>query len=380
MAPTARQRFTLLYAGVFVASAVALLVLTIALSSVRVTRPAAGQDAPGAPTDPRVAQLQAQLGEVEAAQSSRLVTGALVALAVMLVASVFLGRVLAGRVLRPLRTITAATRRISAENLHERLAVPGPDDEVKELADTVDGLLERLEAAFAAQRRFVANASHELRTPLTTMRASIDVAAAKPDPPAAILALADRLRVELDRVDDLLEGVARTRPRPARRPRPAGRRAAGGGRGRGARRAADRIAERGLAVESDPAPAWARGSPVLLARMVENLVDNAVAHNHDGGWVRIGTAATTTAAGATARLVVESSGDVLDAGQVARLGRPFTRLVADRTGSDGGRGLGLSIVAAVVEAHGGLLDLGARRDGGLRVEVVLPAAREPEAG
>ena len=125
----------------------------------------------------------------------------------MTVVSAVLGWIVAGRVLRPLRQITAATRRISADNLHERLAMPGPGDELKDLADTIDGLLERLEGAFAAQRRFVANASHELRTPLATMRASLDVAVAKPEPvPAQTVALAGRLRTELDRVDRLLEG------------------------------------------------------------------------------------------------------------------------------------------------------------------------------
>ena len=119
-----------------------------------------------------------------------------------------LGWVVAGRALRPLRQITAATRRISDDNLHERLAVTGPDDELKELADTIDGLLARLEGAFAAQRRFVANASHELRTPLTTMRASLDVAVAKPEPvPPQTITLAGRLRAELDQVDRLLDGL-----------------------------------------------------------------------------------------------------------------------------------------------------------------------------
>ena len=135
----------------------------------------------------------------------------------MTVASAVLGWVVAGRVLRPLRAMTAATRRISADSLHERLAMPGPDDELKDLADTIDGLLERLEGAFAAQRRFVANASHELRTPLATMRASLDVAVAKPGPvPAPTIALAGRLRAELDQVDRLLDGLLDAGPRAAR--------------------------------------------------------------------------------------------------------------------------------------------------------------------
>ena len=125
----------------------------------------------------------------------------------MAVVAALLGWVLAGRALRPLRVITATARRISEDNLDERLAFGGPQDELKDLADTIDGLLERLEGAFAAQRRFVANASHELRTPLATMRASLDVAMAKPEPPPVqTVMLADRLRTELDRIDELLEG------------------------------------------------------------------------------------------------------------------------------------------------------------------------------
>ena len=181
--------------------------------------------------------------------------------------------------LRPLRTITAATRRISADNLHERLAVTGPADEVKDLADTIDELLERLEASFAAQRRFVANASHELRTPLATMRASLDVAVAKPEPvPAQTVALADRLRTELDQVDRLLEGflvLAR-----AQHGALADRAPVSLGRVVSAAldaRAAD-IAAKSLTVDDGrpPTPRGRGAAATLLARMVDNVIDNAV--------------------------------------------------------------------------------------------------------
>jgi signal transduction histidine kinase len=379
MARTVRLRFTLLYAAVFLASAVGLLVLTNLLSQSKVTEPAPGQSMPTGSPDQRIAQLQAQLADVGAEQTTRLLTGSMTALVVMAAVSVLLGRALAGRVLRPLREITAATRRISAENLHERLAAPGPDDEVKELADTVDGLLARLEAAFDAQRRFVANAAHELRTPLATMRASLDVAVAKPEPlPAQTRALADRLRPELDRVDHLLEGFLAL----ARAQHGAlGEQAAVGLADLVADALAAHaggIAARGLTVEADTADAAVvPGSAALLARLVANLIDNAVTHNQEGGWIRV-----ATATGASALLVVETGGAVLDPEQVARLARPFRRLAADRTGSDCGSGLGLSIVAAIVEAHGGRLDLSARSEGGLRVIVSLPvaAAREPVTG
>jgi hypothetical protein len=291
---------------------------------------------------------------------------------------VLIGWIAAGRVLRPLRVITAATRRISADSLDERLALPGPGDELKDLADTIDGLLARLESAFAAQRRFVANASHELRTPLATMRASVDVAVAKPGPvPPATLALAGRLHTELDRVDGLLDGLlllARAQhgelPGQATLPLDYAVAAALAAR-------ASAIAARNLTVQhvTGDRAAWVRGSPPLLLRMVDNLLDNAIGHNRDGGWIRL----STGAGDGLARLVVENGGEVLDQAQAASLGQPFRRLGADRTGSDRGAGLGLSIVAAVAEAHGGTLGLTARAEGGLRVTISLPLAGDRAA-
>jgi signal transduction histidine kinase len=381
-------RFTALYAGAFVASGVALLGLTVLLGSASIneTEPAGGGHQQ--PVSGQVRALQRQLDQVHQTQTRQLLVAAVVALVVMAVVSVLLGGAVARRVLRPLRRLTAATRRISAANLHERLAVPGPSDEVKDLADTIDGLLARLEGSFAAQRRFVADASHELRTPLATMRAQLDVAAAKPDPAPQLLALTTRLRTELDRVDGLLEGLlvlARTEH------------GALGDRTEvaladlveesvGARR--DTIDAKDLEVELDlpaePAGGDARvpGNAVLLARLVGNLVDNAVTHNVPGGWIR-GTVRrfhTEGPAGASGhawvRLVVESGGPVLEPAQVARLAEPFRRLVADRTGSDTGSGLGLPIVAGIAAAHGGRLDLAAPPTGGLTATVWLPAAVE----
>ncbi|MFF0558674.1 sensor histidine kinase [Streptomyces sp. NPDC004266] len=382
---TVGRRFTIMYAAGFLGSGLVLLVLTYVMSGVRVSAPAsANAPAPSssgssdlAAAHQQVRVLQGQLAEVHARQEHRLVVASLLALVVTAGLSLLLGRLLAGRVLRPLRLITAATRRITAENLHERLAVTGPADEVKELADTVDGLLERLEASFAAQRRFVGNASHELRTPLATIRASLDVAVAKPEPAAQTLALAGRVRTELDRVDRLLDGfllLAR-----AQHGAFADRtlvslgglaRAALGDRAAG-------IASKGLAVDTEVRPAaWTRGSAVLLSRMVQNVVDNAIAHNEERGWIRV----ATDSDGSGARLVVETGGQVLDQSRVDRLGQPFERLGVARTGSEGSSGLGLSIVAAIVSAHGGSLVLLARPEGGLRVAVTLPsAAPENEA-
>ncbi|MFI7693210.1 sensor histidine kinase [Nonomuraea sp. NPDC049655] len=373
---TVRLRFTLLYGGLFLASGAGLLVLVnlvgMPLSrTVPVPGRPGGRPAPAA-AEEYIALLQAQLADVHATQSRQLLAGSVLALAVMAVVSIVLGRVVAGRVLRPLRTITAATRRISADNLHERLAVPGPADEVKDLADTIDGLLARLEDAFAAQRRFVADASHELRTPLATMRARLDVAVAKPEPvPDQTLALADRLRTDLDQVDRLLEGLlALARAQHGSLPDAAAITLGDLVRHTLDARAADLAARRlTLDDESVAEGARTRGSVALVTRMVHNLVDNAIVHNQDGGWIRVEAAAD----GRWARLVVESGGDRLDPEQVARLARPFQRLGADRTGSADGSGLGLSIVAAVAQAHGGALDLAARPEGGLRATVRLPA-------
>ncbi|MFF1413102.1 sensor histidine kinase [Streptomyces sp. NPDC058289] len=397
---TVGRRFTILYATVFLLSGIGLIALIYLFSRSDMTLSAPGQPPPGGPATgvaQHVLDLERQLADVHAQQSRQLLFGSLIAIVVMAAVSLLLGRILAGHVLRPLRLITAATRRISADTLDQRLAVAGPDDEVKELADTVDGLLARLEASFAAQRRFVANASHELRTPLTTIRASLDVAVAKPQPAAQTVALAGRVRTELDRVDRLLEGflvLARAQHGvlPDRVPVSLAELA---GEALAARAAA--VAEKNLTVEDGLTPqAWTRGSPALLSRLVQNLIDNAIVHNQRGGWIRIATEDDTTedstgdtgtygtgtyGAGADdtswARLVVETGGSVLDQEEVDRLTQPFERLGTDRTGSQESSGLGLSIVAAIVSAHGGRLDLRVRPEGGLKVTAAMPSADAP---
>jgi hypothetical protein len=375
---TLRLRITALYGVPFLLSGVALLALTNLLArgtgSAQVRAVPTAAD-PGADPGAALAQAQSHMASQQAADLHNLLVVSTIALGFMALVSVLLGWIVAGRLLRPLRAMTAAARRISHDSLHERLAVPGPGDELKDLGDTIDDLLERLEGAFAAQRRFVANASHELRTPLTTMRASLDVAVAKPGPvPAQTITLAARLRRELDQMDELLEGLlvlAR-----AQHGVPPGR----------ATLALDQLVSRALVARAGAIGAMdltvehagtddalVEGSRVLLRRMVDNVVDNAVRHNEPGGWIRVATGVES----GLARLVVESGGAVLDQGQVARLAQPFRRLGADRTGSDRGAGLGLSIVAAIAEAHRGRLDLRARSEGGLRVGIVLPRAGAP---
>lgn len=302
----------------------------------------------------------------------RLLIASGAALAVMAGICLALGWLVAGRVLRPLRRITATTREISATNLHRRLNVAGPDDELKELADTFDQLLDRLERSFTFERRFAADAAHELRTPLAGMRTSLDVAMAKPGPlPRQIHTLADRLRRELGRADRLLEGLltlahAQHGQLVDEGPVSLSQLVRGAISAR-----ADAISLMRLHVEQRCGPdVWASGSETLLARVVENLVDNAVGHNAARGWVRV----TTASADRHAHLVVENGGPLLDATDVALLTEPFRRVGAERTGSDNGSGLGLAIVASTVDAHGGTLELDPLPGGGLRVAIALPLA------
>jgi signal transduction histidine kinase len=365
---TVRLRLTLAYAGLFIVSGAGLLAITYYLGA-HLTRTTSVTVAASAGPPARVPPDQ---GRAETGISfSAALAAAEIGLAGMSVASIALGWVVAGRVLRPLRTMTATTRQISDHNLHERLAMRGPDDELKDLGDTIDGLLGRLEASFNAQRRFVANASHELRTPLAMIRTSVDVATAKPGPvPAQVTVLASKVREGLDRAERLLEGLlalARAQhgsvPDLATVSLPQVVAAALDDR-------AEAIARLDVEVDRALRDAAVTGSEPLLSRMVENLVDNAVRHNERGGWIRVETGTD----GSAARLVVETGGRPLDERAVRELAQPFRRLAADRTGSENGTGLGLSIVAAIAAAHGGVIHLNARSEGGLRVDVVLPAA------
>jgi signal transduction histidine kinase len=362
---TVRLRLTALYCVLFVLSAVVLLAITngVGSSTSQTTTVTSGGAQQG-----RTVAVQAQT-----ATSHQYLLGSAIALGVMVVVSVAAGWLVAGRVLRPLRAMTATTRRISADSLHERLAIDGPGDELKDLADTIDALLERLDGAFAAQRRFVANASHELRTPLATMRVSLDVAVAKPGPvPPGTITLAGQVRAELDKVDQLLDGLlvlarAQHGALPGRAVLPL-----------------DHVVSAALAAQEDAITAknlttqhvsgsdgiWVEGSQPLLRRMADNVIGNAVCHNRDGGWIRI----TITVDNGAARLIIENGGDILDPAQAAGLAQPFRRLGADRTGSDDGAGLGLSIVAAITQAHRGSLQLHARPGGGLKVTITLPLA------
>ncbi|HTA04343.1 MAG TPA: HAMP domain-containing sensor histidine kinase [Streptosporangiaceae bacterium] len=411
---TVRLRLTGTFAILFILAGAALLAIASGLvvgKSTSQVAPASAQPQPRLGLQARLAlaenqirslraQLQASPGQGSPSLSHQLFLSSLIALGIMAVVAALLGWLFAGRALRPLRVITATARRISEDNLDERLAFSGPQDELKDLADTIDGLLARLESAFGAQRRFVANASHELRTPLATMRASLDVAMAKPEPPPVqTVLLADRLRAELDRIDELLEGfLVLARAQHGALPDLAVVSVGDLASAALAVRSGV-IAAKALTVQAEVSPAgsWVAGSQALVSRMVDNIIDNAIVHNERAGWLRVavgpvgtatvaaGTGATTTGATTTssrwACVVVENGGPVLDQAQVDQLAQPFRRLgpsgvSTGRIATGGGSGLGLSIVAAIAAAHGGTLDLCARPDGGLRVVVSLPLAAE----
>lgn len=385
---TVRLRLTLLYGVLFLISGAALLACTYLLvrqstgDVVQVTStrleprlgPAGSTDVPPPAQLPdQAAQLRAQADQQRAEQLHQLLVQSSVALGLMAVVSIGLGWLVAGRVLGPLRSMTAATKRISERNLDERLAVDGPSDELKDLGDTIDGLLARLETAFTAQRRFVANAAHELRTPLTMMRTSLDVATGKPGPLAPELtALDGKLREGLDRAGRLLEDLL-TLARAQHGALP--ERTIVSMRevvSTAIQRHSDALAGQGIELHRELHPASLIGSPTLLSNMVENLIDNAIRHNEPSGWIRV----ETRVEGSSARLVVENGGQRLDETAVGELTQPFQRSRIERTNSEHGLGLGLSIVAAIVEAHGGDLRLEPRPDGGMRVRIRF--SREPE--
>ena len=319
---------------------------------------------------PDPATLEAVRRQLKTETLNQLLTQSGLALAVMALASVGLGWLVAGRVLRPLAAITATARRLEGSTLHERINLTGPKDELKELADTFDQMLGRLDAAFETQRRFVANASHELRTPLAIARTEVDVALADPAAGRAELrAMAGRVLEANVRSERLIEGLltlARSeRQLQADEPVDLDLVATDA-----LSEAAAEIERLGLRVSSVLGRARVGGDGALLERLVANLVENAVRHNRPGGWVEVDTGR----AGPLAVVRVANGGPSIPPEQVATLFEPFRRLNADRTGSDRGAGLGLSIVRSVATAHGGRTTAKALPKGGLEVTVELPAA------
>ncbi len=375
---TLRWRLTLVYASVAVGVGLVLLLLSIllvnsALRAGTVPVPRVGVLLP----DGRFltfVELQEQLRRDALRQLYR--TGLLI-LVVLGALGVALSYYLAGRVLRPLHVITRTAQRLSAERLDARIGLRGPQDELKELADVFDALLARLQASFEAQRRFVADASHELRTPLAVMRTEVDVALADPDATVEELrAAAQVVRDATERADRLVDSLLLL----ARSERlqidglPARERVELAAAADAALRAvAPEITSRRLRVDVSGDGAAVLGDPALLERLVANLVENAVRHNVDGGWLWVRSETIPETGGGRARLFVANTGAVLRAEEVEPLFEPFRRAGTARTARRGA-GLGLAIVRAVAQAHGGRVDALPRDGGGLVVRVDLPAA------
>ena len=286
-------------------------------------------------------------------------------LAAMAAFSAGLGWFASGRVLRPLSEITATARRVSNESLHERIGLQGPDDELKQLADTFDSMLARLEAGFERQAAFVSNASHELRTPLSVIRTEADVALAdEADDPEALRRSLETVREAGKRSERLIDALlVLARADRDDRPRVAVDLAAL------LRQLIDENELAGLEIKLDLRPALAHGDRELLRTMAANLVDNAIRHNRADGWIQI----RTGAGGGEARLEIANSGQAINAEEAASLTQPFHRLGAARTGE--GLGLGLSIAASVAQAHGGRMAINPVDQGGLHVSVGLPVRR-----
>ncbi|MEV6966041.1 HAMP domain-containing sensor histidine kinase [Hamadaea sp. NPDC051192] len=365
-----RRRFTALYGVMAVLSGVILLGIVFVLA----------QDLPPADAPAPAGAPPAGSGPVGVPPAvfldfrADLVLVCGIALAIMAVLSLGLGWLYAGRMLRPVRQMTGRLQQISGSNVHERLALAGPRDEFKELGDTIDGLLARLEAALDGQKRFVANAAHELRTPLTVEHALIEEPLIDPD------ATVEAYRANFER----LLAVNRERGRLLESLLTLAGSEHGGTHGREHAEPVDlavlveqALLDRAAAadrqevrVKKSVRPAYLLGDPALLARLVANLCDNAFHYNVAGGVIEVATRTDT----GLAVLVVSNTGPVIPPDEVQRLFEPFQRL--HRVADDDRHGLGLSIVRAIVAAHDGQLTASARPGGGLMVEIAFPSRAE----
>ena len=377
MRPTLRLRLTLLN-GVLLVGAGAILVLLAWLLVRDALRPT-DELLPGTTvvlTDGRTldaGQWQRQL--VDAASQELLVKGllALLAISVVGVAGAYL---VAGRALRPLHQVTATARRLGEATLDERIGWSGADDEVAELAETFDAMLDRISGAFETQKRFVANASHELRTPLAVMRTEIDVTLSDDDADLAeYRRMAGVVRDASERANGLVDALLVLARSEAQTGRRLARRAESDlaiGTANALSAVSREVERIGLKVHTSLRPAPVIGDPGLLDRLAGNLVENAVRYNHLHGriWVRTGTD------GERSWLVVGNTGFEVAPADVPGLFEPFRRGGQERTGARGS-GLGLSIVRAVSDAHGGTVKAVAQPGGGLEVTVTLPSADPP---
>jgi signal transduction histidine kinase len=388
------MRLTALYGGLFIATTTTLLVtvnlllqrlLDRRIAMVKYERVTSGDHPPDlipktvGPKRPPVVEVEVDVRDLAASTATDLKKTVLgyqwgvtwIAVALLAVIGLATGWWLAGRVLRPLHRITATAQRLSLSNLHERIALTGPRDELKELADTFDAMFERLERAANSQRRFAANVSHELRTPLAIQRAAIEIGLEDPSPDELVRMRAELLQANL-RAERLIDGLLVL---------------AQGERGLDGREPVsldvlveevaghhrDAAAAGDVALKLELEPVTVTGDPVLLARLVANLVHNAIRHNHPGGRLRVRTSPVSG-------LTVSNTGPEIPADRVPELFEPFRRLHPPRTGPSDGAGLGLSIVAAIADAHEANLTACPNPGGGLTVSVALPALSPVPAG
>ncbi|MFF2535500.1 sensor histidine kinase [Streptomyces cyaneofuscatus] len=381
-----RARLTALYGGLLVLAGVLLMGLVYVLVSdglyssvMTAVAPAVPTfqlneaSAPALPTSDWAQTTVIQPGQYAVARKvstaagdaalSRLLTVSGISLAVYSALSVALAWWMAGRVLRPVGVITARARRLSGSNLHERIALQAPPGELKELADTFDGMLDRIEQLVAARQRFAANAAHELRTPLAVQRAAAEIGLADDPPPEKVAWIRDKLIDTADNSEQLIEGLLllAVSDEGLRRRERVGLDAT---TATVTEALAAEAQERAVTVDVEARPVSVQGDPVLLDHLVHNLVANALRHNHPGGTVRVRVG--------PGGLEVANTGPVVDPAVVPLLFEPFRRAQARRHAPGEGAGLGLSIVASVARAHGGDVGATANPGGGLTARVTLP--------
>jgi signal transduction histidine kinase len=380
--PTIRIRLTLLYGGMFLIAGILLLSIIYLFAAhalnvgselpFKILSGQVASDTCNFPASPTANELNnamnACVNEQRQHALDNLLSRSLLALLGLAVIAFAFGYAMAGRVLSPLGRITRTARAVAGSDLSRRIELDGPDDELKELADTFDDMLERLQRAFTAQQRFVGNASHELRTPLAINRTLLEVHLSDPAAPVELQQLGKTLLATNERSEQLVEGLlllARSDNQIVER-KPVDLAEV-------ASQAVDQVhaeAEaKGIEIRGRRGPAVVQGNGVLLERIALNLVQNAVRYNiPEGGWVEV----TTELQHGEAVLVVSNTGPVVPAYEIDNLFEPFTRLRTERTGSDKGVGLGLSIARSVARAHGGHISAQPREGGGLVMRVTLP--------
>jgi signal transduction histidine kinase len=376
---TVRVRLTLLYAGAFFLAGAVLVALLYVYLGQSLDHQLTGRAA--STEQLRAHQVPPELADRLGTQRQQdrddtlhaMLVASLVALGVVGIAAGGFGWLLAGRALRPLQDITATARRVADRSLHERIALEGPDDELKQLADTFDAMLERLDRAFDSQRRFVANASHELRTPLTINRTLIEVALDNPHASQSLRQLGTALLAVNQRHERLIDGLLTLASSEERLTTQSPVDLAEIVR-HVASESHAAAQQAGVELRTALAPAPVAGDPALLERLAQNLIDNAIRYNlAEGGWVAV----TSGLDDGTAQLTVENPGPTVPTYEIPGLFEPFRRLASTERrvtqSGDHGAGLGLSIVRSMARAHGGDVRATSRPDGGLTMQVRIPA-------